>query len=152
MESVDYDVIYFDPDLSWEAEDRAIERLKQHLPRNRHARVEVRNQARVHLWFESRFGRSYPPLTSADDALNRAVATVHAVSVRLGADGTLQLTAPLGFHDIDAMVFRAGPGGAAPDVVEQKAREALARWPQAALDSRPWQGAAEAISVPGRRG
>jgi len=134
----DYDVIYFDPDLSWEAENEVIERLLQHLPERVKAKVEVRNQARVHLWFATRFGSAYPPLVSADDALNRALATVHAVAVRKGDDGELQIAAPLGFDDIDAMVFRAGPGGVPPAIVEVKARETLARWPRAVFDARPY--------------
>jgi len=134
----DYDVIYFDPDLSWEAENGVIERLSQYLPERVKAKVEVRNQARVHLWFETRFGAAYPPLVNADDALNRALATVHAVAVRMGDDGELQIAAPLGFDDIDAMVFRAGPGGVPPAIVEMKARETLARWPCAAFDAQPY--------------
>jgi len=135
----DYDVIYFDEDLSWEAEDEAIGRLMERLPEGLRGKVEVRNQARVHLWFGPRFGHDYPPLVSADDALNRALATVHAVSVRLGPDGELQITAPLGFDDIDAMRFRAGPGGGQATFVEAKARQTLARWPQAVFDPRPYE-------------
>lgn len=52
----DYDLVYFDDsDLSWEAEDREIQKGAQvfaGLP----ARVEIRNQARVHLWYAVKFG------------------------------------------------------------------------------------------------
>lgn len=45
----DYDIFYFDgDDLSFEAEDRVIRRAVQ-LFRDIDAKVEVRNQARVHL-------------------------------------------------------------------------------------------------------
>lgn len=134
----DYDVIYFDENLSWEAEDASIQQLARHLPERLRGRVEARNQARVHLWFGSRFGREYPPLASADDALDRALATIHAVSVRLGMQGELVITAPLGFDDIDAMRYRAGPGGEDATVVKRKANEAVARWPQAVFDPRPF--------------
>ena len=33
--------------------------------------VEVRNQARVHLWFEDKFGEPYAPLTCTAEALDR---------------------------------------------------------------------------------
>src|ERR1700704_1117543 len=46
----DYDVFYFDPDTSWQAEDAVIGELRG-LFANTGARVEVRNQARVHLWY-----------------------------------------------------------------------------------------------------
>jgi uncharacterized protein len=136
----DYDVMYFDPDLSLEAEEKAEQRLKVLLPAGLAAKVEVRNQARVHLWFGPRFGYAYPPLKDANDALNRALATVHAVNVRLG-DGEIRTVAPLGYGDIDAMLFRAGPGGVVPALVEMKARSTLARWPQATFDPRSWEAA-----------
>src|SRR5882757_8639120 len=51
----DYDVFYFDPDLSWEAEDRVIGHLRETSARLG-VRIEVRNQARVHLWYEQKHG------------------------------------------------------------------------------------------------
>ena len=52
----DYDVFYFDDaDLSWEAEDlviRNVQKAVDDLP----VKVEVRNQARVHLWYRDKFG------------------------------------------------------------------------------------------------
>src|SRR5215467_9695346 len=52
----DYDLVYFDDrDLSWEAEDRVEQRVALDM-RHLLAPVEVRNQARVHLWFKQRFG------------------------------------------------------------------------------------------------
>ena len=44
--------------------------------------VEVRNQARVHLWFENKFGEPYEALTGTDEALARFVAPAFAVGVR----------------------------------------------------------------------
>ena len=46
----DYDVFYFDPDTSWEAEDAVIRSLGGRLAK-RGVTVEARNQARVHLWY-----------------------------------------------------------------------------------------------------
>src|SRR3981081_2648272 len=45
----DYDVFYFDPDTSWEAEDAVIRQLQGRFATSG-VKVEVRNQARVHLW------------------------------------------------------------------------------------------------------
>jgi len=51
----DYDVFYFDDsDLSWEAEDAVIRRVNEAVA-DLGATVEVKNQARVHLWYEQRF-------------------------------------------------------------------------------------------------
>ena len=69
--------------------------------------VEVRNQARVHLWFEQRFGHPYPKLGSSADALTRFASRTHAVGVRLHADDSLGLIAPFGLDDIFS--FRISP-------------------------------------------
>lgn len=64
----DYDLFYRDPDLSWEAEDKVIRRaalLFGSIP------VEIRNQARVHLWFGPKFGYDIPPLRSAREGIDR---------------------------------------------------------------------------------
>ena len=57
----DYDVFYFDPDTSWEAEDKIIRTLTERLA-GRGIAVEARNQARVHLWYPEKHGLPYPEL------------------------------------------------------------------------------------------
>jgi hypothetical protein len=79
----DYNLIYFDDgDFSWAAEDRVIRRIGV-ATRDCVGPVEVRNQARVHLWFETRFGAAYSRLYSADEAIQRYASMVHAIGVRL---------------------------------------------------------------------
>jgi len=68
----DYDLAYFDADdLSYEAEDAVIRRAAAAFEPPLRAMVEVRNQARVHLWFEAHFGESYGALASSAEALTR---------------------------------------------------------------------------------
>lgn len=133
----DYDLIYFDDsDLSWEAEDRVIARVAA-ATRDCVGPVEVRNQARVHLWFESRFGMPYPPLASADEALLRYASIVHAVGVRLEEDGRLDIAAPFGLGDMFAMVIR--PNHALDNAASHRAKAERARsiWPEVRV--RPWR-------------
>lgn len=49
----DYDIFYFDPDTSWDAEDAVIRKLQARLGDLRVV-IEARNQARVHLWYPQR--------------------------------------------------------------------------------------------------
>jgi uncharacterized protein len=46
----DYDLFYFDPDVSWDAENAAIARAGA-IFADLDVAVELRNQARVHLWY-----------------------------------------------------------------------------------------------------
>src|SRR5256885_17095525 len=66
----DHDVFYFDPDTSWEAEDAVIRELQSRFATTG-ARVEVRNQARVHLWYPQKHGLPYPELHGSTDGIDR---------------------------------------------------------------------------------
>ena len=66
----DYDVFYFDPDTSWQAEDAVIRRLQGRLTKLG-VKVEMRNQARVHLWYPEKHGLPYPALQSSRQGIDR---------------------------------------------------------------------------------
>jgi hypothetical protein len=57
----DYDIFYFDANTPWDAEDANIRRVAAAVS-DISVSVEVRNQARVHLWYPNKFGIAYPPL------------------------------------------------------------------------------------------
>lgn len=125
----DYDLGYFDPDTSWEAEDRVIRRAAGSLPPPLDRLVEVRNQARVHLWFEDRFGEPYAPLSCTAEALGRFVSPTFAVGVRLEADDRLTIAAPFGLEDLFALRLRPNPDRP-PGDFRRKVAGVLARWPE----------------------
>ncbi len=122
---LDFDVIYFDDgDLSWEAEDAVIRRVAAPGP------VQIRNQARVHLWYEQHFGVPYAPLRSTDEALLRYPQIVGAVGARLERDGRLEIVAPFGLDDLFGMVMRPNPRFPHPATFAAKATRARAIWPE----------------------
>ena len=55
----DYDIFYFDPDTSWQAEDAVIRTLQSRLA-HLGGTVEARNQARVHLWYPRKTSPALP--------------------------------------------------------------------------------------------
>jgi hypothetical protein len=129
----DYDLIYFDSgDLS-EGAEKAIERSVQSRLPDFPAPIEVRNQARVHLWFEGYFGIAYSPLRSADEAITRYASATHAVGIRLLQDDQLDVFAPFGLEDILAMVIR--PNYALPnrETHDRKAARAKLVWPEVTI-------------------
>lgn len=128
----DFDIFYFDgSDLSWAAEDQVIRRAETAFGPDLAPRVQVRNQARVHLWFERRFGEAYAPLASADAALERFVAPAFAVGARLEADGTLAFAAPFGWGDVLSMTIRPNPRRPRSAHFDRIAGDLLSRWPEA---------------------
>ena len=129
----DYDLGYFDAaDLSYEAEDRVIRRAAAAYPPPLDTLVEVRNQARVHLWFEDHFGEPYAALTSSAEALTRFTTTMFAVGARLEPDGTLRIFAPFGLEDLFALRLRPNPTRPTMGFA-RTAEAAMARWPELTL-------------------
>jgi hypothetical protein len=126
----DYDVIYFDPDTSWDAEDVFIKRAAAHFPSPLSELVEVRNQARVHLWFEDHFGEPYEPLSNSTEALSRFVAPAFGVGVRLEADDSLTIKAPFGLEDVFAMTLRPNPNRPLAKGWVKTTTSARTRWPE----------------------
>jgi uncharacterized protein len=104
----DYDVFYFDPDTSWEAEDAVIRELDARLTQLG-VKIEIRNQARVHLWYPAKHGLPYPPLTRASDAIDRFLTQNTQIGVRRGRD-SYEVYAPHGFDDVAALIARPNPG------------------------------------------
>src|ERR1700712_2032727 len=77
----DYDIFYFDPDTSWDAEDVFIKRADA-LFADLGAMIEVRNQARVHIWYEEKFQSPYPPLMRTTDGVDRFLTDCAMVGMR----------------------------------------------------------------------
>jgi hypothetical protein len=126
----DYDLAYFDPsDTSWEAEDVVIRRVAVAFGPPLRDLVEVRNQARVHLWFEDHFGEPYAPLACSAEALARFASPAFAVGVRLEPDDRLTIFAPFGLDDVFAMRIRPNPLRRARGFA-QIADRARGRWPE----------------------
>jgi uncharacterized protein len=125
----DYDIFYFDADdTSYEAEDVVIERAAA-LFADLDVEVEVRNQARVHLWYEKKFGHPRAPLLSTMEGISSFL--VSGTCVAIGADGAggFRTAAPYGFDDMFGGVLRPNKAYAQPDLFVEKAASYTARWP-----------------------
>jgi len=125
----DYDIFYFDPDTSWEAEDSVIKRTAG-IFAELDVSIEVRNQARVHLWYEKKFGVPYPPLTRSTEGIDRFLMHNAQAGIRAIDDGT-EIYAPHGLDDISKMIVR--PNRAAnflPEKYMEKALRWKEHWPE----------------------
>ena len=132
----DYDLFYFDrSDVSWEAEDAVIRRVGEHFGPLGEV-VEVRNQARVHLWYEQKFGRPCPAHPNSESAIDAFAATACCFGVRLDADQRMRVYAPHGFADLFSLVLRPNPVLAPREVYEAKAARWSSEWPE--LRVLPW--------------
>ena len=104
----DYDIFYFDPDTSWNAEDAVIRKLQDRFATTG-AKLEVRNQARVHLWYPQKHRLPYPELHGSTEGIDRFLTRNTKVGIRRTRDG-YDVYAPHGFDDIAGMIVRPNPG------------------------------------------
>jgi hypothetical protein len=130
----DYDLGYFDASyLSYEAEDAVIRRVKAAFDEPLRSMVEVRNQARVHLWFKAKFGEAYEPLSSTAEALERFASATFAVGVRLESDDRLHIEAPFGLADLFALRLRPNPRRKTVGFA-RTAADVRRRWPEVIIE------------------
>lgn len=122
----DYDVFYFDDsDLGEQAEARVIQRVLQ-ATADLGVNVEVKNQARVHLWYEKRFHAPYPQLRSAREGIDRYLVNCTRVGIDVMSGA---LYAPDGLDDLAAGILRPNPVYPDTRQFDTKARSYQERWP-----------------------
>lgn len=130
----DADIIYFDPDdLSEAAEARAaahVANVFADLP----VRLDVKNQARVHLWYPDRFGVRIAPYRSARDATATFPTTASGVAIN-----DVALSAPFGLDDFLKPVVRANAALIDRAYYDYKTRRWAAKWPDLVI--LPWEAA-----------
>jgi len=119
----DYDIFYFDGDTSWEAEDNVIRRLNAAL-RRLGVRIDVHNQARVHLWYPEKHGLPYPPLSCSCDGIDRFLTKNTRIGLRREREG-YEVYAPDGFDDAANLIVRPNPG---PNFSAENYARKAARW------------------------
>jgi uncharacterized protein len=125
----DYDIFYFDSDTSWRAEDAVIRQLQGAFAAFS-VKIEVRNQARVHLWYPEKHGLPYPALRCSTEGIDRFLTKNTMVGIRR-TDSGHDVYAPHGFDDIAGMIVRPnqGPSFSAANY-DAKARRWKGLWPE----------------------
>ena len=119
----DVDVIFFDPDISYEETVSLENRLREDFPQYQ---WELKNQVYMH-----QHSPHTVPYTSSRDAMSKYPERCTAVGLRLNEDSTLELFAPYGLEDI--LNFQVHP---TPHFLENEDRMKLY---QTRLSKKNWQ-------------
>ena len=119
----DVDVIFFDPDVSYEETVSLENKLREDFPQYQ---WELKNQVYMHL-----HSPHTAPYTSSRDAMSKYPERCTAIGLRLNADATLELFAPYGLEDI--FNFYVSP---TPHFLENEDRMKLY---QERLSKKNWQ-------------
>jgi uncharacterized protein len=125
----DIDLIYFDAaDLSEEGEVAQEARINTVFS-DCSLQFDVKNEARVHLWYARKFGYPIRPYASSWDAVATFPTTAGAVGIRPGASG-LELCAPFGVEDLVRLVVRPNKAQITEEIYAAKVRRWRTMWPR----------------------
>ena len=119
----DVDVIFFDPDISYEETVSLEKKLREDFPQYQ---WELKNQVYMH-----QHSPHTVPYTSSRDAMSKYPERCTAIGLRLNEDSTLELFAPYGLEDI--LKFQVHP---TPHFLENEDRMKLY---QTRLSKKNWQ-------------
>lgn len=125
----DYNVVYFDPDDLTEASEKAAETRVTELIDGGEVKIDLTNEARVHAWYERRFGRPLAPYRSAEHAIATWPTTATSVGVRSDT-GEFIVCAPFGLADLFSMTVRPNTTLVDQAIYQAKAERWRQLWPQ----------------------
>jgi uncharacterized protein len=139
----DYDIFYFDPTDGTQESEEAINRRAAEVFADLACEVDVRNQARVHLWYAQEFGvNGYPHLQRSTDGIDHFLAVCCMVAIRKTSGGTIDLYAPFGVEDVLNRIMRPNPWypKAPRDCYYKKAERWRSLWPDLKVEPFPKSG------------
>ena len=125
----DIDLVYFDDtDLSKDSEDAHASRLRGVFPEVP-VNLDVKNEARVHLWYAERFGKALEPYRSTKDAITTFPTTATAFGLR-PREGRFEIYAPYGLSDVLNLRIVANTKQITREVYAAKTSRWRELWPE----------------------
>ena len=132
----DIDIVYYEPeDKTSESEKKLKEKLLNRLG-DFPFKLDVKNQARVHLWYEKKFGFSIEPYQSLEAAIDSWPTTATALGLRKEQDGSYTIYATYDLDDLFSMIVRPNKLMITREIYENKAKKWREKWPK--LKIVPW--------------
>ncbi len=123
----DFDIVYYDKDESWEAEDVIIKELSEKL-KGIDVEFDIKNQSRVYIWYKEKYGVERVPYSSVEDSIASWGATITCIGVRL-EKGKLKVYCPYGLNDIFSMTVRPVKKEFTKVQYETRAKRWKDKWP-----------------------
>lgn len=130
----DYDIVYFDEDLSYDKEDKIISYVHD-LLKDIDVIMDIKNEARVHLWYQEKYGNKIEPYINLEDAINSWGTSITCIGVRLD-NNKLIVYAPYGLNDLFSMTIRPIKKQLSKDGYLNKTTKWKNKWPM--LKIMPW--------------
>ncbi|MBB3001108.1 hypothetical protein FHX57_003465 [Paraburkholderia tropica] len=131
----DYDLFYYDRDTSWDAENEVICKAKK-LFSDVPVEVQIRNQARVPLWYENKFGIPFGPVAQASDGIDRFPCATVAIGIRHQNNRQFEVHCPFGLTSLFEGTLKPNRALPIPAVYAEKTARWKREWPHLRIE--PW--------------
>jgi Uncharacterized protein conserved in bacteria len=131
----DVDFVYFDDlDLSEETERHLQSQLEGLVP-DYPFRIDVKNEARVHLWYTNKFGYEIEPYRSLEAAIDTWPTTATSLGVRIRSH-KWEVYAPYGLDDLFNKIIRPNKRQITKEIYDKKVERWKAQWSDLRIE--PW--------------
>ncbi len=130
----DIDILYWDDeDLTWQSEHNYISTLNETLI-NTDIPFDVKNIARIHLWYEERFGIPKTAYVSVQESISTWPIIGACLAMRI-KDQQLEFIAPHGFQDMFSLRVRPNKVLVNQAIYESKATKWQEQWPMLQIEA-----------------
>lgn len=130
----DIDVLYWDEnDLTWAAENSHIRSFTETFS-NSSIPFDIKNIARVHLWYEERFGIPKAQYHSIQESISTWPVIGACMAMRMNR-GQLEFIAPYGFQDMFSLRVRPNKVLVNQTIYEDKALKWQEQWPKLSIEN-----------------
>ena len=132
----DIDWVYFDgSDLSEDSERKTINLVKAYFS-DIPIKLDIKNQARVHLWYEEKFGYNIKPYQNIHHAIDTWPTTSTTIALKYDRQNGLQHYSTYGFSDALNLTVRANKAQITEEIYMKKVERWKKKWPE--LTIIPW--------------
>lgn len=131
----DYDIVYYDKDITYLKEDKIIKYIETLLS-DLNVKLDIKNEARVHLWYNKKYDDNRKPYLSLEDAIRRWGTTITCIGVRF-ENNRLKVYAPYGLDDLFNMIIRPIKLDFKKEDYLKKVNKWQKKWPK--LTVIPWE-------------
>lgn len=131
----DVDIVYFnDIDISKEDEDMKLNAIREAL-KAISQKIDLKNQARVHLWYKEKFGSDINSISSIENAISRWPTTSTSIAVRVDGNSMLETIAPFGISDLIGCKIKPNKTQITKDIYEMKIAKWIKKWPKLEIEN-----------------
>ena len=124
----DVDIAFFDTSHFSEEYEQKIEKEINSIIQHETIKADVKNQARVHLWYKESFGYKIKPYRDIFDAIDSFPTTTTTIGIRKNKNNKYFVYFSYGLDDLYGLVHRPNKKQITEEIYEKKKNKISKNW------------------------